>query len=111
MRKVRRPKPETEARWLTEVRRIATEVLAPLEVDLYLFGSRARGDARMASDIDIALDPRQELSASVLADLEERFEESTVPVRVQIVDLSHAGPQFRARVLEEGVRWIASKSA
>ncbi len=68
MRRIRRPNPETEARGLAEVRRIATEVLAPFEVDLYLFGSRARGDARLASDIDLALDPRQDLPTSVLAE-------------------------------------------
>jgi predicted nucleotidyltransferase len=111
MRKLRRPEPETEARWLAEVRRIATRILAPHPVDVYLIGSRARGDARLASDIDVAIDPREELPQRVLAELEEAYEESTVPVRVEVVDLSRASPRFRARALEEGVKWIGSKSA
>ncbi len=110
MRKIRRADPELETRWLAQVREIATRVLAGQRADLYLFGSRARGDARLASDIDLAVDA-PELPGSVLAALEQELEESTVPVRVQVVDLRQAGEDLRARVLEEGIRWIASKSA
>ncbi|NOT31015.1 MAG: nucleotidyltransferase domain-containing protein [Planctomycetes bacterium] len=111
MRAIRRADPETERRWLEQVRAIATEVLAPYDVDLYLFGSRARGEAKEASDIDLALDPRGELRPSVLARLDEQFDESTVPVKVEVVDLRSAGEEFRAKALREGIRWIASKSA
>lgn len=111
MRALRRADPETERRWLEQVRAIATRVLQPYDVDLYLFGSRARGDARVASDIDLALDPRGELPPIVLARLEEEFDESTVPVVVDLVDLREAGETLRAKAKREGIRWIASRSA
>ena len=111
MRRIRRANPETEARWLAQVREIATRALASHDADLYLFGSRARGDARLASDIDLAVDAGSDLPPSLLDALQEELEESTVPVRVEIVELRHAGEGFRARVLEEGVRWTASKNA
>ncbi len=111
MRPIRRTDPATEKRWLEQVRAIATNVLAPYDVDLYLFGSRARGEAKEASDIDLALDARGELPPSVLARLDEQFDESTIPVRVDVVDLRNAGEPLRAKALREGIRWIASKSA
>jgi predicted nucleotidyltransferase len=111
MRKLRRADPELESRWLDQIREIATAVLAPYDVDLYLIGSRARGDARLASDIDFAIDSRETLSPSLLAQLSDEFEESTVPVRVEVIDLRRASAGFRAKVLREGIRWIASRSA
>jgi len=111
MRPVRRADPEVERRWLEEVRAIATRVLASYDVDLYLFGSRVRGDARSASDIDLAVDPKGDLPLDVLVRLEEELEESTVPVNVEVVDLRGAGEALRKRARSEGIRWIASKSA
>lgn len=100
-----------ERRWLEQIRAIATRVLAPYDVDLFLFGSRARGEARAASDIDLALDAKGEVPLTVLARLEDEFEQSTVPVEVDLVDLRAAGDALRGKVEREGVRWIASKSA
>ena len=111
MRKLRPVDPELQSRWLEQIREIATQILAPYDVDLYLFGSRARGDARLASDIDLAIDPKEDLPLSVLTRLSDEFEESTVPVRVELVDLRSAGATLRAKVLQEGIRWIASRSA
>lgn len=110
MRALRRADPAIERRWLQQICGIATRVLAPYDVDLYLVGSRARGEAREASDIDLAIDPKGELPPAVFAELAERFEESTVPVPVELIDLRSAGEPFRAKALREGIRWIASKS-
>jgi len=81
--------------------------MTPYDADLYLFGSRARGIPRAASDIDLAIDPHGPLPRSALSSLRELFEESTVPVHVDVLDLRDAGPGLRQRVLREGVRWNA----
>jgi len=111
MRAIRRADPETERRWLAQIRAIATRILQPYDVELYLFGSRARGEARRASDIDLALEPRGEFPPAVLARLAEEFDESTVPVTVDLIDLRSAGAALRAKATKEGIRWIASKNA
>lgn len=72
---------------------------------MYLFGSWARGQATAHSDIDIAVEPHRPLPAGVLADLRDLFEESHIPYRVEVVDLSKVDPCFRERVLKEGIRW------
>jgi hypothetical protein len=91
--------------YVERVRRIVLDRLAGYDAAVYLFGSRARGDAARASDVDVAIDPRQPLSPLLLGDLAEALEESTIPYRVDIVDLGAAEPSLRARVLKEGVRW------
>jgi hypothetical protein len=102
---------ELQARWLAQLRRLVTDVLGGEPVDVYLFGSRARGDHRLASDVDLALDPRGPLSRAKLAALREALEESPVPLRVELVDLSRVDASFRKRVLAEAQPWVVSKSA
>ena len=96
---------------LTRVRRIVAARLGRYEVRVYLFGSRATGVAHEASDIDLAVDPREPLPAGTLADLREALEESSIPFRVDIVDLRDTDAKFRDSVREKGVEWNVSASA
>ena len=102
---------DAEGQWFATIRDLATRTLGPGSVDLYLYGSRARGTARASSDIDVGVDSRCSLSAGSLPRFREALEESLIPVRVDVVDLGVAGPAFRERVLKEGVRWTVSRSA
>lgn len=95
----------TAERALREVRQIIRDALGESDVTIYLFGSWARGAATPLSDIDVAVEPHRPLPRGALARARERLEESCVPYRVEVVDLSEADPAFRQRVLEEGVRW------
>ena len=90
---------------LAAVRAIVLAGLREDEADVYLFGSWARQAEAQSSDIDIAIDPRRPLALSRLSALREALEESTIPFRVDLVNLAEAGPAFRARVLKEGVKW------
>ena len=92
---------------LDEVRRIAVEVLASSGAAIILFGSAASGRFGPASDIDVAVDPAEPLAPGLLATLRERLEESRVPYRVEVLDLSAVDATFRERVLANGVRWTA----
>jgi predicted nucleotidyltransferase len=67
---------------------------------LLLFGSRARGDARGASDWDFAYLSRPGLDfEQLLADLVTATRSS----QVDLVDLDRAGGQLRARAARDGV--------
>lgn len=90
---------------LQDVRQVAREALHPYAVDCYLFGSWAAGRPRQTSDIDLAIEPQTPLPPGTLATLRERFEESHIPYRVEVVDLATASPAFREQVLAHGVRW------
>ena len=73
------------------------------DVRVYLFGSWARGEQKMSSDIDIAIDSRDDISYEITL-LRERLEESTIR-HVDVVDMHHAGAALCRRIREEGVLW------
>lgn len=75
------------------------------QIKVFLFGSRAKGNARSRSDIDIALLSDQPLPL-LISQLKEKIEESTIPYQVDVVDLSTVSPTFRKKVLTEGKPWI-----
>lgn len=90
---------------LAEARRLVLDYPRPWRV-IWLFGSRARGDAGARSDIDIAVLPEEEdLPADWLAGLREILEESHVPWQVDVVDLSETAPELRRAVEREGIPW------
>jgi predicted nucleotidyltransferase len=98
-------------RILGQVRKMAWENLYPYPVNIYLFGSWARNAPTRGSDIDVAVDPERPLPPGILADLREKFEESPVPYRVDVVDLSQVRPEFRKAVIQKGIRWNDSENA
>lgn len=70
------------------------------ECDALVFGSRIKGTAKPYSDLDLALRCDTRLSTTQLGTLREAFEASTLPVRVDFVDLQTVSPEFR-KVIEE----------
>lgn len=90
---------------LDKVREIVLNHLQGYSVKVFLFGSRARGDARKTSDIDIAILPDKPLPPHVLSTLREALFESTIPYQVEIVDLSYSDPTFKANVMKDAILW------
>lgn len=90
---------------LLEVRRIVLERLHGHPVKVYLFGSRARGQSRSTSDVDVAILPETPLPPWALSEVREALEESTVPFHVDVVDLSQVSDEFRERVLQDAESW------
>lgn len=97
----------TENRNQRLAREIVRQLIAPHEARVVLFGSRARGDARTYSDIDLAVFPRGELPPARLSALREAFEESSLLVDVDVVDMRSADPCLAEAVEREGQVWIA----
>lgn len=67
---------------------------------IILFGSRARGDAKPNSDIDIALEI--DLDFRQKRKLKERLEEISGLYTVDLVFLDQINPEFRQKILSEG---------
>ncbi len=67
---------------------------------VYLFGSSVRDDHTGVSDIDIAIDSAdRDRLALIRADLEE----STIPYKVDVVDMSSVSDELRDTILKEGI--------
>jgi len=66
-----------------------------------VFGSRARGDARPTSDLDLVIWTDEPLPAIVLARLKDDLRESDLPFRVDVLDRADLSPSFRRLVARE----------
>jgi predicted nucleotidyltransferase len=75
----------------------------PLKI--YGVGSVFHNCAGPASDIDVAVDPCGPLPLDLFARIREQFEESAIPFKVDLVDLSRTSPEFAEEVRSTGVLW------
>jgi predicted nucleotidyltransferase len=99
------PTTDNSDAFLMAVRQLVLSKLQGYSVQVFLFGSRAKGNARVTSDIDIGILPHEQLPPGILAELREALFESIIPVTVDIVDLSKTEASFKQRVLQEGIVW------
>ncbi|HWR45822.1 nucleotidyltransferase domain-containing protein [Sporomusa sp.] len=90
---------------LQEVKNIVFSIVKDLPVEVYLFGSWARCEARRTSDIDLAIVCREGVDDAIISDIRTALEDSIVPYRVDVVNLSKADPVLLTKVQREGIVW------
>ncbi|HLB94117.1 MAG TPA: nucleotidyltransferase domain-containing protein [Candidatus Babeliales bacterium] len=74
-------------------------------VKIYLFGSRARGTNREASDIDLALDLGREMTLRELSLARNVLGELYIPQKIDVVDLNSVSQDLKNTILSEGILW------
>ncbi|KKQ33394.1 MAG: polymerase beta domain protein region protein [candidate division TM6 bacterium GW2011_GWF2_37_49] len=72
---------------------------------IYLFGSRATGKERPGSDIDLAVNIGSSIPYQTLLKILVDIDDTTIPLKIDLVDLSTVDPDFRKNVLKEGIKW------
>lgn len=72
---------------------------------IYLFGSRAIDKEYAGSDIDIALDAGKAIDYKKLVAIQLDFDESTIPMEMDLVDLHTVSQELKNDVLREGIKW------
>ncbi len=77
------------------------------QANIYLFGSRARKDNTPQSDIDIAIENKTKIDSSILSNIREEIEESTIPFTVDIVDLNDVSKELREQILKDKIQWTS----
>jgi predicted nucleotidyltransferase len=70
-------------------------------VEVRAYGSRARGEARRFSDLDLALMSPEPLGPRLRAELREAFSVSELPFRVDLLDWASASEEFRLSIEAE----------
>ena len=69
------------------------------DATVWVYGSRAKGRARRYSDLDLMLDDRgRAIPWSVLGNLDEDFDESDLPIIVELHDMAATDANFLERV-------------
>ena len=72
----------------------------------YIFGSRAKGTNKEYSDIDIAISLHNSaLPISVLTKINLDFENSTLPYKVDVIDLNAINDNFKNIIKDSLVRF------
>jgi predicted nucleotidyltransferase len=69
------------------------------------FGSRARGQESPTSDYDIALDEGKPIDYRLMRKIKEHLEKSTIPYKVDLVDFSVIGDDFKKQIERDGIFW------
>jgi len=87
-------------------REVVASVIAahlPAGATVLVFGSRAVGRVRRASDLDLAIDAGRPLRLDEEAALAVAFEDSALPFTVDVVDLHAVSERFREIVRRDGI--------
>ncbi|MDR3156879.1 MAG: nucleotidyltransferase domain-containing protein [Lactobacillales bacterium] len=71
------------------------------DCDIFAFGSRYKQMAKKYSDLDLAFDNGKPLSIARIQQLEEAFDESVLPYRVDVVDYCAISEEFRT-IIDQG---------
>ena len=76
--------------------------------EVYLFGSRARGDEEEGSDADLAISG-EEIDRCDLSLIREQWEYSTIPMMLDLVDLKDINSALTEQIEKEKVLlWISN---
>ena len=73
------------------------------QAQVFAFGSRVSGNPRQYSDIDLAIASPQPLGLRKLRQLKDAFEDSDLPICVDIVEWSLADADFRSAIEAQGM--------
>ena len=74
-------------------------------VKVVLFGSRARGDNNVFSDVDIGFIPFGELDKGKITLLKEKIDNLNIPYKVESVNFMEVSKEFKQEALKEAVTW------
>jgi predicted nucleotidyltransferase len=72
---------------------------------IILYGSRARGDFRRGSDIDVALDMGHTIDTLIMSNILGDLEESKLPINFDIVDFWRMSEDMQKEILKDGILW------
>ena len=79
-------------------------VITPLKTagaKIWIYGSRARGDYKPFSDVDILIEKETSLIKATLSKVKEAIEESTLSLKIDFVFLDDLAKSYVENVLKE----------
>ncbi len=71
---------------------------------VWVFGSRARGDQKRFSDLDVLFEESQPIPLAEISKIKEDLEESALPIKVDLVNIKNLAESYYASVMKDRVR-------
>lgn len=91
---------------LDKVKNTTLTFLKDEDVQIVLFGSRAREDNNIYSDVDIGLIPKSKnFNKRKITLLRDKLEEINVPYKIELVDFSSVSARFKKEVFKKVIVW------
>lgn len=78
----------------------------PAKANVWVFGSRATGKVKPYSDLDLAVDIGVTIPIVLSAKLNDAFDESPLPFKVDIVDWQSISESFRKKINDDRIPLI-----
>lgn len=94
-----------ENKYLAKLKNLVLSLLRDEKVKIVLFGSRARNDSNIGSDVDIGLLPYGEFDRRKIFLLKEKIEDLNIPYKVEIVNFRETSEEFKKEAVKEAVVW------
>ncbi|HBR17185.1 MAG: hypothetical protein A3G39_11245 [Deltaproteobacteria bacterium RIFCSPLOWO2_12_FULL_43_16] len=91
--------------YIQELKELVLDALKDEELKIILFGSRARKDGAISSDVDIGIIPKGSFDRKKITLLRESIDEMNIPYKVDIVDFSFATEEFKNEAMKEAESW------
>lgn len=87
---------------------LETLLILPLkkkECEIWVFGSRARGDQHPYSDIDILYSaPTKGLPSNFIGQIKEELENSNLTIKVDLVDIDNLADSYKKNVFKDRIK-------
>ncbi|MGA9405712.1 MAG: nucleotidyltransferase domain-containing protein [Bacteroidota bacterium] len=96
---------QTENAYIEKIKEVVLAGLSDEDVSIALFGSMANKKMNRASDVDVAIVPRDGWERRKLVLLREKLENLNIPYSVELVDFSLVSGKFREAALETAIWW------
>lgn len=71
------------------------------EYKVFVFGSRAKNQAKYNSDLDLAIEYNNKINYKILRKIKSELEESKLPYKVDILDINNISDEFKAIIQKE----------
>lgn len=93
-----------EERHWALIERLVLDDLRVHGAQIWVFGSRARGDYRPFSDLDLLYHTKQPLSLATIGAIAQRLEDSHLPIKVDLVSWDDLAQSYRPSVLKDRIQ-------
>lgn len=80
--------------------------LIPPSTEVFYYGSRVNGTARISSDLDVLLKGPAPIDLATLALIKEKFEDSDLPFKVDLLDYHTLSKKMLGNISKSLVRFF-----